>query len=60
MDNKKDKYDLEIRKAYSKAIYCANSKTGKFHDSVGYKILKEAAYKKQRETPRIKIDKGES
>ena len=32
-----------------KALYCANSRTGRFRDSKGFKLLKEEAYKKQKE-----------
>ena len=33
----------------NKALYCANSRTGRFRDSKGFKLLKEEAYKKQKE-----------
>ena len=47
------KMDKNIIDAHNKALYCANSKTGKFKDSKGYKILMEEVYKKQREIPMI-------
>ena len=43
----------DFANACNKAIYCANSKTGKFKDSKGYKLLMEEAYKKQKEKTAI-------
>ena len=40
--------DPRIASAYQSALYAANSRTGNFRDSKGYKILKQAAYAIQR------------
>ena len=39
--------DPDMVSAYQKTLYTANSPTGRFRDSKGYKILMNVAYERQ-------------